>query len=64
MGVGEGDFPFDHNKTDSGSISIPACPTCTSTHTVKNGRIHNGKQRFKCRDYGRQFVEHPHQKGD
>jgi len=24
---------------------------------VKNGRIHNGKQRFKCCNCGRQFVE-------
>jgi len=41
---------------------MPTCPTCASTHTVKNGRIHNGKQRFKCRDCGRQFVEHPTKK--
>ncbi|MBD2540206.1 IS1 family transposase, partial [Coleofasciculus sp. FACHB-SPT36] len=33
---------------------MPACPTCASTHTVKNGRIHNGKQRFKCHGCGRQ----------
>jgi len=38
---------------------MPSCPTCTSKHTVKNGRIHNGKQRFLCRSCGRQFVEHP-----
>ena len=36
-----------------------ACPKCTSTQTVKNGRIHTGKQRFKCRDCGRQFVQDP-----
>jgi transposase-like protein len=30
--------------------------------TVKNGRIHNGKQRFKCRDCGRQFIEQPTKK--
>ncbi|WP_449283921.1 transposase-like zinc-binding domain-containing protein, partial [Limnothrix redekei] len=23
---------------------MPACPQCQSSHTVKNGRIHNGKQ--------------------
>ena len=33
------------------------CPTCPSAQTVKNGRIHNGKQRFLCRECGRQFVE-------
>ena len=38
---------------------MPACPTCTSAQIVKNGRIHTGKQRFKCRDCGRQFVEDP-----
>jgi transposase-like protein len=37
---------------------MPACPICASSHTVKNGRIHNGKQRFKCHDCGRQFVEY------
>ncbi len=41
---------------------MPACPTCASAHTVKNGRIHNGKQRFKCQDCGRQFVEQPTKK--
>lgn len=38
------------------------CPTCASSQTVKNGHIHNGKQRFKCQDCGRQFVEHPTKK--
>ena len=41
---------------------MPLCPACASFHTVKNGHIHNGKQRFKCRDCGRQFVEHPRKK--
>lgn len=41
---------------------MPTCPACESHKTVKNGRIHNGKQRFKCRDCGRQFVEHPTKK--
>ena len=38
------------------------CPSCQSTHIVKNGRIHNGKQNHKCRDCGRQFVAHRVQK--
>ena len=33
------------------------CPTCSAARSVKNGRIHNGKQRFLCRQCGRQFVE-------
>ncbi len=44
------------------SIALPPCPACDSTHTVKNGKIHNGKQNFKCRDCGRQFVQNPQNK--
>ncbi len=35
------------------------CPRCSSDKTVKNGRIHNGKPKFKCKVCGRQFVENP-----
>lgn len=38
---------------------MPKCPQCNSHHVVKNGHIHNSKQRFKCRECGRQFVENP-----
>lgn len=38
---------------------MPTCPNCSSEQTVKNGHIHNGKQRFKCHECGRQFVENP-----
>ena len=41
---------------------MPSCPICVSCQTVKNGRIHNGKQRFKCQDCGRQFVSQPTKK--
>lgn len=44
------------------SVSLPACPACDSTHIVKNGKIDNGKQNFKCRDCGRQFVQDPQNK--
>lgn len=40
----------------------PVCPACESTRTVKNGKIHNGKQNFKCRECGRQFVQDPQNK--
>ena len=40
---------------------MPKCPDCSTDHVVKNGRIHNGKQRFKCSHCGRQFVENPTQ---
>ncbi|XHX81240.1 MAG: IS1 family transposase [Stenomitos frigidus ULC029] len=29
-------------------------PRCTAAQRVKNGRIYNSKQRFKCQDCGRQ----------
>ena len=35
------------------------CPNCNSEKVVKNGRIHNGKQRFKCNECSHQFVENP-----
>jgi transposase-like protein len=41
---------------------MPTCPICASAKTVKNGCIHNGKQRFKCNDCGRQFIEQPTKK--
>lgn len=39
-----------------------ACPSCESQRIVKNGRIHNGKQNYRCRDCGRQFVQDPQTK--
>ncbi|MBD2261185.1 IS1 family transposase [Pseudanabaena sp. FACHB-2040] len=44
------------------SPTVPACPICASTKTVKNGRNHNGKRRFKCHDCERQFIEQPGKK--
>lgn len=41
---------------------MPACPNCTAAQIVKNGHIHTGKQRFKCLECGRQFVEQPTRK--
>lgn len=38
------------------------CPSCNSSQIVKNGKIHNGKQNYRCRDCGRQFVENPQNK--
>ena len=35
------------------------CPTCGSDDIMKNGRTRRGKQNYKCRDCGRQFVENP-----
>jgi transposase-like protein len=38
------------------------CPNCHCYRIVKNGHIHNGKQRLKCHGCGRQFVEQPTKK--
>ena len=38
---------------------MPTCPNCSSERIVKNGHIHNGKQRFKCNECDRQFIENP-----
>jgi transposase-like protein len=35
------------------------CPKCGSQYVAKNGHTHTGKQNFKCRDCGRQFVTNP-----
>lgn len=39
-----------------------SCPSCESKQIVKNGKIHNGQQNYRCRDCGRQFVENRQQK--
>ncbi|MGI8996948.1 MAG: IS1 family transposase [Pyrinomonadaceae bacterium] len=33
-----------------------ACPRCASRHIVKNGITANDKQRYRCKDCGRQFI--------
>jgi transposase-like protein len=35
------------------------CPRCEQQEIIKNGKIHNGKPRYKCKNCGRQFVENP-----
>ncbi len=40
-------------------VALPACPNCQFSDVVKNGRTGHGKQNYKCRDCGRQFVEAP-----
>ena len=32
------------------------CPRCNSNNIRKNGSIHNGKQKYQCKDCYRQFV--------
>ncbi|WP_040654767.1 IS1/IS1595 family N-terminal zinc-binding domain-containing protein [Rubidibacter lacunae] len=33
------------------------CPECESSEYIKHGRTHYGKQRYKCKACGRQYVE-------
>ncbi|MEM9093114.1 MAG: hypothetical protein AAGC93_30850 [Cyanobacteria bacterium P01_F01_bin.53] len=40
-------------------MSRPQCSTYRAQHTVKNGYIHTGKQRFLCKWCGRQFIKNP-----
>jgi len=35
------------------------CPHCQSTEIVKKGSLTNGKQKYKCKVCGRQFVINP-----
>ena len=37
------------------------CPNCQATQIIKNGSIHNGKPKWKCKVCGRQFVANPSQ---
>jgi len=32
------------------------CPACGSQHIIKNGSVHNGKQKYQCKSCSRQFV--------
>lgn len=41
------------------AIPEMTCPTCGSHDISKNGMTRRGKQNYKCRDCGRQFVEDP-----
>jgi insertion element IS1 protein InsB len=33
-----------------------SCPKCSSTKIKKNGRTANRKQRYRCKNCGRQFI--------
>jgi insertion element IS1 protein InsB len=35
------------------------CPACGSQHIIKNGFVHNGKQKYHCKSCSRQFVNNP-----
>ncbi len=35
------------------------CSRCEPQEIIRNGKIHNGKPRYKCKSCGRQFRENP-----
>jgi len=41
------------------SDAMPSCPSCQAESVVKNGSTRHGKQNYKCRDCGRQFITNP-----
>ena len=43
----------------SSSPPFLRCPNCDSEDIMKNDTTRRGKQNYKCRDCGRQFVENP-----
>lgn len=46
----------NRNYSNSEDTSVRVCPHCGSVHTVKNGS-NNGRQKYKCKDCGRQFSD-------
>jgi len=49
---------FSKNILQEVSTNID-CPSCDSCNVIKNGSIHNGKQKYECKACRRQFVENP-----
>jgi len=39
--------------------NLMICPRCYSGKIIKNGTIHNSKQKYMCKECRRQFVENP-----
>ena len=41
------------------TVEINSCPNCGSEEVSRNGQTRHGKQNYKCRESGRQFVLNP-----
>lgn len=41
------------------TVEIKSCPNCGSKKVSRNGQNRHGKQNYKCRECGRQFVLNP-----
>ncbi len=48
---------FSQEKCE-GSPDIE-CPVYGSKHIIKNGSVHNDKQKYQCKSFSRQFVDNP-----
>jgi insertion element IS1 protein InsB len=46
-------------EIDHQEASPRTCPSCGSDRIVKNGSIHNHKQKYQCNICGRQFIDNP-----
>lgn len=49
---------MNHSTSIMFDITL-SCPRCDSNQVVKNGKINNGNQNFKCKACNRQFVQNP-----
>lgn len=45
------------NKKETASTNNLTCPRCQLSHIKKNGHTYYGKQNYRCKSCGRQFVE-------
>ncbi|WP_445301437.1 IS1/IS1595 family N-terminal zinc-binding domain-containing protein [Microcoleus sp. Pol10D4] len=41
------------------TVEINSCPNCGCEEVSRNGQTRHGKQNYKCRECGRQFVLNP-----
>jgi DNA-directed RNA polymerase subunit RPC12/RpoP len=47
---------MEFNQLECRAMIRESCPNCGSEKYKKNGHIHNGKQNYRCKECGRQFV--------
>lgn len=56
-------YPSNTNTPDQRHSHVSlVCPSCGSTHIIKNGSTHNHKKKYKCKSCGRQFILNPTKK--
>jgi transposase-like protein len=48
-----------YNKATKKERKKMHCSRCGEGEIVKNGSLTNGKPKYKCKVYGRQFVKNP-----